>query len=213
MQLANRLYGVTVKPSAEKLPKWHPDVELYEVFDGNSTTPMAYFYADLYARPGSKQGGAWVQPLADRAHYQRDASPAARAAADIRSRGGDPKKLYSAQLAKQQADWLAAAPLHLPVAVLVSNQNPPAGGKPSLMTLDDAETLFHEFGHALQAMLTTVKEPLAAGIRWVDGWVPSAGQGNVRRTTGRISHDAARCAGMAPGAVCSLAGGRFALSS
>lgn len=174
---------------------------------------MAYFYADLYARPGSKQGGAWVQPLADRAHYQRDASPAARAAADIRSRGGDPKKLYSAQLAKQQADWLAAAPLHLPVAVLVSNQNPPAGGKPSLMTLDDAETLFHEFGHALQAMLTTVKEPLAAGIRWVDGWVPSAGQGNVRRTTGRISHDAARCAGMAPGAVCSLAGGRFALSS
>lgn len=128
---------------------------------------MAYFYADLYARPGSKQGGAWVQSLADRAHYQRDASPAARAAADIRSKGGDPKKLYSAQLAKQQADWLAAAPLHLPLAVLVSNQNPPAGGKPSLMTLDDAETLFHEFGHALQAMLTTVKEPLVAGMRWV----------------------------------------------
>jgi Zn-dependent oligopeptidase len=33
------------------------------------------------------------------------------------------------------------------------------------MSMDDAETLFHEFGHALQAMLTRVKEPLAAGMR------------------------------------------------
>jgi len=36
------------------------------------------------------------------------------------------------------------------------------------MTLDDAETLFHEFGHALQAMLTTVDEPLAAGMRNIE---------------------------------------------
>lgn len=144
---------------------WHPDVEVYEVFDGDSTTPLAYFYADLYARPGTKQSGAWVQALADRARYRLEASPAARAAAEIRSKGGNATKLYSRQLAQQQADWLAQAPLQLPVAILVSNQNPPAGGRPSLMTLDEAETLFHEFGHALQAMLTTVEEPLAAGMR------------------------------------------------
>lgn len=144
---------------------WHPDVAVYEVYDGNSTTPMAFLYADFYARPGTKQGGAWVQSLADRAHYWREPSPAARAAAEIRARGGNSTKLYSAQLAKEQADWLAKAPLQLPVAVLVSNQNPPAGGKPSLMSLDDAETLFHEFGHSLQAMLTQVKEPLVAGMR------------------------------------------------
>lgn len=59
----------------------------------------------------------------------------------------------------------------MPVAVLVSSHNPLAGGRPSLMTLDDAETLYHDFGHALQAMLTTVREPLAAGLRWVRGWV------------------------------------------
>jgi Zn-dependent oligopeptidase len=31
----------------------------------------------------------------------------------------------------------------------------------------EVETLFHEFGHALQHMLTTVDEGLVAGIRWV----------------------------------------------
>jgi hypothetical protein len=107
--------------------------------------------------------------MSDRAQFRFEASPAAAAAAELRAKGADPKKLYSAQLAKQQADWLAGAALHPPVAVLVSNQNPPAGGKPSLMTLEDAETLFHEFGHALQAVLTTVQEPLAAGMRWVPG--------------------------------------------
>lgn len=166
-QLANRLYDITVKPAKIQPPTWHEDVQVYELFDGNSTTPMAYFYADFYARPGTKQTGAWVQSLSDRARYWREASPAARAAADIRSKGGNASRLYSEQLAKEQAEWLVKAPSGLPVAMLVSNQNPPAGGKPSLMTMDEAETLFHEFGHALQAMLTTVKEPLAAGMRCV----------------------------------------------
>lgn len=167
-KLANRLYGVTVKLSQQQLPVWHPDVEVYELYDTNSTTPMAFFYADLYARPGTKQSGAWVQPISDRAPYRREASPAARAAAELRSKGQNISQLYSQDLAKQQAEWLAAAPLHLPVAVLVSNQNPPTNGKPSLMSMDDAETLFHEFGHALQAMLTRVKEPLAAGMRNIE---------------------------------------------
>jgi hypothetical protein len=30
----------------------------------------------------------------------------------------------------------------------------------------EVETLFHEFGHALQHMMTTVDEGLVAGIRW-----------------------------------------------
>jgi Zn-dependent oligopeptidase len=33
----------------------------------------------------------------------------------------------------------------------------------------EVETLFHEFGHALQHMMTTVDEGLVAGIRW-GGW-------------------------------------------
>jgi len=58
--------------------------------------------------------------------------------------------------------------VRLPVAYLVCNQTPPVGDKPSLMTFSEVETLFHEFGHGLQHMLTTVDEALAAGIRNVE---------------------------------------------
>ncbi|MEO0356155.1 MAG: M3 family metallopeptidase, partial [Cyanobacteria bacterium P01_A01_bin.3] len=56
----------------------------------------------------------------------------------------------------------------LPVAYLTCNQTPPVDDKPSLMTFREVETLFHEFGHGLQHMLTTVDYPGAAGINNVE---------------------------------------------
>ena len=56
----------------------------------------------------------------------------------------------------------------LPVAYLVCNQAPPVGDRPSLMSFDEVHTLFHEFGHGLQHMLTTVDQGLASGIRNVE---------------------------------------------
>ncbi|MGB7440733.1 MAG: M3 family metallopeptidase [Coleofasciculaceae cyanobacterium] len=56
----------------------------------------------------------------------------------------------------------------LPVAYLVCNQTPPVDGKPSLMNFSEVETLFHEFGHGLQHMLTRVDYPGAAGINNVE---------------------------------------------
>ncbi|MBD2427062.1 M3 family metallopeptidase [Phormidium sp. FACHB-1136] len=58
--------------------------------------------------------------------------------------------------------------VRLPVAYLVCNQAPPVDGKPSLMTFRDVETLFHEFGHGLQHMLTQVDHTGAAGINNVE---------------------------------------------
>jgi Zn-dependent oligopeptidases len=56
----------------------------------------------------------------------------------------------------------------LPVAYLVCNQTPPSKDKPSLMSFEEVQTLFHEFGHGLQHMLTTVNLPQAAGINNVE---------------------------------------------
>jgi oligopeptidase A len=56
----------------------------------------------------------------------------------------------------------------LPVAYLVCNQTPPVDGKPSLMTFVEVETLFHEFGHGLQHMMTKVDHPGAAGINNIE---------------------------------------------
>jgi oligopeptidase A len=55
-----------------------------------------------------------------------------------------------------------------PVAYLVCNQGPPVDGRPSLMAFDEVVTLFHEFGHGLQHMLTRVDYGLASGIRNIE---------------------------------------------
>lgn len=54
-----------------------------------------------------------------------------------------------------------------PVAYLTCNFTPPVGGRPSLLTHDEVETLFHEFGHGLQHMLTRIDYPPVAGINGV----------------------------------------------
>jgi len=61
-----------------------------------------------------------------------------------------------------------ALTLRLPVAYLQCNQTPPVDGKPSLMTFPEVETLFHEFGHGLQHILTKVDYAGAAGINNVE---------------------------------------------
>lgn len=56
----------------------------------------------------------------------------------------------------------------IPVALFVMNARPPAEGAPALMSLDEVRTLFHEFGHAMQHMFTTVEEGGASGLNLVE---------------------------------------------
>lgn len=59
------------------------------------------------------------------------------------------------------------AGLQRPVAYLTCNFAPPIAGQPALLTHDEVLTLFHEFGHGLQHLLTQVDEPAVAGIHGV----------------------------------------------
>ncbi len=51
------------------------------------------------------------------------------------------------------------------MAVVVNNLNvpKPSSGEPTLLTFDEANTLFHEFGHALHGLFATVRYPKFAG--------------------------------------------------
>ena len=51
----------------------------------------------------------------------------------------------------------------LPVVVNNLNVPKPAASEPTLLTLDETETLFHEFGHALHGLLARVRYPSQAG--------------------------------------------------
>lgn len=50
-----------------------------------------------------------------------------------------------------------------PIIYNVMNFAKPPKGQPALLSMDDARTLFHEFGHALHGMLTEVTWPSVAG--------------------------------------------------
>ena len=52
---------------------------------------------------------------------------------------------------------------HRPVIINVGNFNKPAGDMPSLLSMDDVETLFHEFGHALHGLLSKAHYKSLAG--------------------------------------------------
>jgi oligopeptidase A len=83
---------------------------------------------------------------------------------------------YSRPADKRGGAWMdvcldrkpSADGVRLPIAYLVCNQTPPVGETPSLMTFREVETLFHEFGHGLQHLLTRVDVPEAAGINNVE---------------------------------------------
>ena len=55
-----------------------------------------------------------------------------------------------------------------PVAYLNCNFSSPVGGKPALFTHDEVITLFHEFGHGLHHLLTSVDELGVSGINGVE---------------------------------------------
>jgi peptidyl-dipeptidase Dcp len=50
-----------------------------------------------------------------------------------------------------------------PVVTMVTNSTPPAADQPSLLTAGEAETLFHEFGHALHQLLSNSTYPGVSG--------------------------------------------------
>ncbi|WP_421725836.1 M3 family metallopeptidase [Bauldia sp.] len=50
-----------------------------------------------------------------------------------------------------------------PIIVNVMNFSKPPEGEPALLSIDDARTLFHEFGHALHGLLSDVTYPLLSG--------------------------------------------------
>jgi peptidyl-dipeptidase Dcp len=110
---ANRLWGVTFKERTD-LPKYHPDVRTFEVFDKDGSF-VGIYMTDHYVRE-SKRGGAWMSSF--RKQY--------------RMYGEDVK----------------------PIIYNVTNFPRPVGDNPTLLTFDQASTLFHEFGHAIQGLLS-----------------------------------------------------------
>ncbi|CAM1638394.1 M3 family metallopeptidase [Bartonella apis] len=77
---------------------------------------------------------------------------------------------YFARPSKRSGAWMSELQTehHLgkgrkPIIYNICNFAKPPKGKPALLSLDDARTLFHEFGHALHGLLSEVKWPSVSG--------------------------------------------------
>ena len=120
--LANRLYGVTIRPVA--VPIYHEECQAYEVLDADNTH-LGILYFDFFPR-ASKAGGAWCGEF----RMQR----------------------------YKNGERVA------PVVSIVANFTPPGNNGEALLSLDDTETLFHEFGHALHSLFSDVKYAGLGGV-------------------------------------------------
>lgn len=65
-----------------------------------------------------------------------------------------------------------------PIVYNVGNFTRPAGDTPALLTIDEVETTFHEFGHALQGMLSTAPYKSLAGTNVDRDYVEMSSQMN-----------------------------------
>ena len=83
---------------------------------------------------------------------------------------------YSRPQSKMGGAWMNRAvsrrrmgdELELPVCYIVCNFTPPLAGEPSMLTFYEVITLFHEFGHGLHNMLTTMDYAEVAGGNGVE---------------------------------------------
>ncbi|MGD1983742.1 MAG: oligopeptidase A [Chromatiaceae bacterium] len=78
-----------------------------------------------------------------------------------------PNKRGGAWMADCQSRLKTEAIEQIPVAYMTCNFTPPVGDKPVLLTHNEVETLFHEFGHGLHHMLTRVDYSAISGINGV----------------------------------------------
>ena len=93
---------------------------------------------------------------------------------EVRNRDGKVSGIfigdYFARSAKRSGAWMSQLQYQhgldggqIPLIMNVMNFAKPAKGSPALLSLDDARTLFHEFGHALHGLLSRVTYPSIAG--------------------------------------------------
>jgi peptidyl-dipeptidase Dcp len=68
---------------------------------------------------------------------------------------------------KRSGAWMSSyrdqEAFETPVSPIIVNNNNFARSDPTLLSFDDAETLFHEFGHALHGLLSRVRYPAQSG--------------------------------------------------
>lgn len=145
-ELFGNLFGFSVVNSEIKL--WHKDAKLFEIHDKKSKQVIAYLALDLFPREG-KFGHACMMPIIS-----------GKEIIDFSKNKKDQKEIS----------------YESPFATLICNFTKPNKNTPSLLTLGEVETLYHEFGHGLHGLLTKAKYTSHSGTSVVWDFVETPSQ-------------------------------------
>ncbi|KAI9208613.1 uncharacterized protein BJ171DRAFT_419564 [Polychytrium aggregatum] len=161
------LYGVSLQPVAPKPGEaWHKDVRKLDVIherDGKIGT----IYCDLFAR----ESGA-ARKYESAAHFtvrcsrltSNDESCRHAGRAVMQNRAAEREFSRTVEL-PSGATETRTFKYQLPIVVLVTSFSRPSNNVPSLLSLGEVETLFHELGHAMHSMLGRTDFQHIAGTR------------------------------------------------
>ena len=139
-----------------------PYFEVERVFQGVFNTAKHLFGLHFEKDPMVE---VWHDHVSFYRIFDSQGVPMAGMYLDIYARPG---KAGGAWMDVCRSRFVGAGQQQDPVAYLTCNFAPPTKGQPSLLTHDDVITLFHEFGHCLHHLLTTVNLPAVAGIHGVE---------------------------------------------
>lgn len=140
---ANKLFGLTFVKRPD-IVAYHPDVDVYEVRrqgENGQDDLLAIFLHDNYSRQ-YKASGAWMS--------------------EYRCQSKNKSMLtFGKDCSTDESDLVSENS----VPIIVNNNNFARGSdsEPTLLSFDDAKTLFHEFGHGLHGMLSDVTYNRLAG--------------------------------------------------
>ncbi|KAJ1962158.1 Mitochondrial intermediate peptidase, partial [Dispira parvispora] len=165
--LFKRLYGITFEPGTVAPGEvWHGDVQKLSVID-ESGTHIGTIYCDLFSRPDKTFSGA--------AHFTircarrlDDDIVLSSSSTDSTGSGQMSTAFHSPLRAVDQVrtDPATGQQFQRPVVVLVCNfEQRQSPEEPTLLSLFDLETLFHEMGHAMHSMLALTSFHNVAGTR------------------------------------------------
>ncbi len=135
---AQRLFGLSFVRRPD-IASYHEDVHTYEVRDRTGAM-VGLFMQDNFARP-TKRSGAWMNPLR---WQSRNAASCDAGVADAEAGLGAPQ---------------------LPIILNTNNFAKAQPGTPTLLSLDDARTLFTSLGMACTACCPTCATPVCRARR------------------------------------------------
>lgn len=130
---AEQAFEVELKHAGKKYPVHHKDVRVYEIFNKASNDFVGLFYANYYARPGAKHGGAWMDAIQNRSTTK--------------------------------------GIIRTPAITNDCNYKKNPGRTPTLLTIEEVETISHEFGHGAHGFCSAARYASLSGTNVKRDWV------------------------------------------